>query len=122
MTKAMGTLLKLEEVGMFLLSIILFNQLDYPWWVFPACLLLPDISMIGYVMNLRIGAWIYNFFHHKLAVIITFIMGIWLNESVITLAGVILLGHSAMDRMFGIGLKYKDRFTHTHLSRIDTEF
>ena len=122
MTKAMGTLLKLEEVGMFLLSIILFNQLDYAWWVFPACLLLPDISMIGYVMNPKTGAWIYNSFHHKLVAIITFSIGLWLNVSVITLAGIILLGHSAMDRMFGIGLKYKDRFTHTHLSRTDTKF
>ncbi|MGB0176501.1 MAG: DUF4260 family protein, partial [Owenweeksia sp.] len=49
MTKEMNTLLKLEEVGQFLLSIILFSQLDYAWWVFPACILLPDLSMIGYV-------------------------------------------------------------------------
>ncbi|HAJ82707.1 MAG TPA: DUF4260 domain-containing protein, partial [Zunongwangia profunda] len=52
----MSNLIKLEEVGQFLLSLLLFNQLDYAWWVFPACLLLPDLSMLGYLINPKIGA------------------------------------------------------------------
>ena len=43
MTKEMKSLLTLEETGMFLLSIFLFSQLDYKWWMFPACLLLHDL-------------------------------------------------------------------------------
>ena len=54
----MNGLLRLEEVGQFLLSILLFNQLNYAWWVFPACILLPDLSMIGYLVNTKIGAWL----------------------------------------------------------------
>ena len=54
MTKNIENLLKLEELGQFLLSIILFNQLDYSWWVYPAFLLLPDLSMAGYLVNTRI--------------------------------------------------------------------
>ena len=38
-------------------------QLDFAWWVFPACILLPDISMIGYAINPKVGAQIYNFIH-----------------------------------------------------------
>jgi hypothetical protein len=121
MTKAMGTLIQLEEVGMFLLSILLFNQLDYAWWVFPAFLLLPDLSMVGYLINKKAGAWIYNFFHHKLLAVAIFGIGIWLDEPATTLAGIILFGHSAMDRMFGIGLKYEDDFGHTHLGRVKTD-
>lgn len=114
----MNTLLKLEELGQFLLSIILFNQLDYVWWVFPACLLLPDLSMIGYVVNTKIGAWLYNFFHHKLLAIAVWILGFCLNNSLLSLAGVILFGHSAMDRALGYGLKFNDDFKHTHLGWI----
>src|SRR5690554_7338962 len=62
----MKNLLKLEELGQFLLSIMLFSRLEYSWWIFPMCLLLPDLSMIGYLISPKIGAWMYNFFHHKL--------------------------------------------------------
>lgn len=118
MNTAMNNLLKLEELGQFLLSIILFNQLDYPWWVFPACILLPDLSMIGYLASAKIGALLYNFFHHKLVAITILIFGFWLNNPLLTLTGVILFGHSAMDRIFGYGLKFNDDFKHTHLGWI----
>ncbi|HMR19656.1 MAG TPA: DUF4260 domain-containing protein [Sphingobacterium sp.] len=114
----MKNLLKLEELGQFLLSIILFNQLEYAWWVFPACLLLPDLSMIGYLVNPKIGAWMYNFFHHKLVAVSVLSLGLWMNNASLTLAGVILFGHSAMDRIFGYGLKFNDNFKHTHLGWI----
>lgn len=114
----MNKLLKLEEVGQFLLSIILFNQLNYAWWVFPVCFLLPDLSMIGYLVNTKIGAWLYNFFHHKFVAIAVLILGFWLDKSAIMLTGIILFGHSAMDRIFGYGLKFNDNFKHTHLGWI----
>jgi len=118
MPQQITKLIKLEELGQFLLSIILFHQLDFAWWVFLACLLLPDHSMIGYVFNTKTGAMIYNFFHHKLLAILVFAVGLWLEHPGVTLAGVILFGHSAMDRMFGYGLKYTDDFKHTHLGWI----
>ena len=114
----MNNLLKLEELGQFLLSIILFSQLDYAWWIFPACILLPDLSMIGYLANPKVGAWLYNFFHHKLVAISVLVSGFWLNEPIIMLAGTILFGHSAMDRIFGYGLKFNDHFKNTHLGWI----
>ena len=118
MKKTMHNLLTLEEIGQFFLSIILFNQLDYAWWIFPACLLLPDLSMIGYLVDTKTGAWIYNLFHHKLVAITVLFIGFWLNHSILVLAGIILFGHSAMDRIFGYGLKFNDNFKNTHLGWI----
>lgn len=118
MTNGMKDLLKLEEVGQFLLSIALFSQLNYSWWYFPACLLLPDFSMIGYLFGSRTGAFIYNFFHHKLIAIAVIVIGYWYNNSVLVLIGIILLAHSSMDRILGYGLKYNDSFKHTHLGQI----
>lgn len=111
----MKNLLKLEELAQFALSIYIFTLLDYSWWVFPACLLLPDLSMVGYIVNTRVGAWLYNFFHHKLLALAVLITGAYLEQPWVVLSGVILFGHSAMDRLFGYGLKYPDSFKHTHL-------
>lgn len=114
----MKNLLKLEELAQLILAIILFNQLEYAWWIFIACILLPDLSMIGYLFNTKIGACIYNIFHHKLTGIAILSLGLWFNNSPLTLAGIILLAHSAMDRIFGYGLKFDDSFKNTHLGKI----
>ena len=114
----MNHLLKLEELGQFLLAIFLFGQLSYAWWVFPLFILLPDVSMIGYAVNPKIGAWMYNIFHHKLVAIVVYGLGLFLGSSWLMLVGVILFGHSAMDRIFGFGLKYADDFKHTHMGWI----
>ena len=114
----MNQLIKLEELGQFLLAIVLFNQLDYVWWVFLACILLPDLSMLGYLVNTKVGAWLYNIFHHKLPGLLLLMLGLWLAHPLLTLAGVILFAHAAMDRIFGYGLKYTDDFKHTHLGWI----
>ncbi len=114
----MNNLVKLEELGQFILAIFLFSHLDFAWWVFPACLLLPDLSMVGYLVNPSAGAWIYNFFHHKLVALLVLFWGFGADHEVISLAGVILFGHAAMDRIFGYGLKFTDDFKHTHLGWI----
>lgn len=114
----MKNLLQLEELGQFGFAIFLFTQLEFKWWLFPLCLLLPDISMVGYLINPKIGAWLYNFFHHKLLAIIVLILGFWLKIPIVGFTGIILLAHSAMDRIFGYGLKFEDDFKHTHLGLI----
>lgn len=114
----MKLLLTLEDIGEFLLAVFLFSRLDYAWWWFPALLLLPDLSMTGYLINTQIGAYLYNFVHHKALGIGVALVGFSLTSSTLMLAGVILFAHSAMDRIFGYGLKYTDSFKHTHLGWI----
>jgi len=114
----MKTTLKFEEVAQFILGIFLFSQLDYAWWVFPALLLLPDIGMIGYLIDTKAGAISYNLFHHKAIAIAFIILGMLFWGDFYTLVGVILFSHSAMDRVFGYGLKYPDSFNNTHLGKI----
>ncbi|MDP2189261.1 MAG: DUF4260 domain-containing protein [Sphingobacteriaceae bacterium] len=118
MTKSMQGLLRLEDLGAFLLSIFLFNQLDFAWWVYPSLLLLPDLSMLGYLYNAKVGAYVYNFFHHQLLGMLCWMLGMWLEAPELALAGLILFGHAAMDRLFGYGLKYNDSFHNTHLGWI----
>lgn len=114
----MKILVRLEEAAMFALTIYLFSRLSFDWWWYPALILAPDLSMIGYLVNTRIGAITYNFAHHKAVAIIVYIVGLSLGNEAWQLAGLILFGHSSMDRLFGYGLKYFDSFTHTHLGMI----
>ena len=114
----MKYLLKLEEALMFALSIFLFSRLDYAWWWYPVLLMTPDLGMLGYLGGPGLGALTYNFVHHKALSIAIFIVGVMLGNQPLQLAGVILFGHSSMDRVFGYGLKYADAFQHTHLGMI----
>jgi len=114
----MEATLKFEELAQFILGIFLFLQLDYAWWWFPILLFTPDIGAIGYLVNPKIGAFIYNIFHHKAVAILIGLVGFYFNSSLLILIGVILFSHAALDRIFGYGLKYPDSFNSTHLGRI----
>lgn len=114
----MKTVIKLEEVGLFLLGIFLFSLLKYQWWWFLALILVPDFSMIGYVFGNKTGAYAYNFFHHKGIAVLVYLTGIYLANDLVQLAGIILFAHASMDRIFGYGLKYEKGFKFTHLGEI----
>ncbi len=114
----MKKLLTLEEAAQFVLGIWLFSRLDFAWWWFPVLLFLPDLSMVGYLAGPGTGARVYNFFHHKLLAIVVLLAGYYLQNQTIQLAGVILFSHSALDRLFGYGLKLPQGFHHTHLGII----
>ena len=114
----MNNLIKLEEAALFILSIYLFSLLDYAWWWFPVLLLVPDLSMLGYLAGNKAGAYIYNLFHHRALAIAVYLLGIYMESEAVQLAGVILFSHSSMDRMFGYGLKYEKGFKFTHLGEI----
>jgi hypothetical protein len=114
----MKTTLRLEEALEFGLAIYLSQQLPYAGWLYAVLFLTPDISMLGYLINTRIGAMAYNLFHHKGIALVLYLLGALINSHSIMFAGLVLFGHSAFDRMAGYGLKYSDNFKHTHLGWI----
>lgn len=114
----MKTLISFEELAKLIMAYFLSIYIGYSWWVFLAWILSPDISMIAYVINTKIGAWVYNLFHHQAVAIFIGLLGIYLMSPQIEFIGLILFGHSAMDRALGYGLKYEDDFKHTHLGWI----
>ncbi|CDF80855.1 conserved hypothetical protein (DUF4260) [Formosa agariphila KMM 3901] len=114
----MKTILKLEEIAMLMLSVFLFSNLTFDWWWYLVLFFLPDAGFVGYVFNTRLGAFLYNILHHKGVAIVLYIAGaIWQIEA-LQLAGIIMFGHAAFDRIFDYGLKYTDSFHNTHLGHI----
>ena len=81
-------------------------------------LLTPDISMLGYLLNNKVGAMIYNLFHTYSLSIGLVICGLILSNETVLVIGIIWSAHIGMDRMIGYGLKYSTEFKDTHLNRV----
>lgn len=114
----MKKLIQVEEFAMMGLSIYGLYLLDVSWWFYLILLIGPDMSMLGYLAGEKIGAISYNLFHHKAIAISVFIIGLIINSWILQVLGIILFGHSSMDRILGYGLKYFTAFTDTHLGKI----
>ena len=108
----------MEEAAMLGLAIYLNSFLPFQGWVFWAWFLTPDLGMLGYLINPAVGAFTYNALHHKGIAILFYFAGFFFVIHELTLAGVVLFGHSSFDRIFGYGLKYPDNFKNTHLGWI----
>jgi hypothetical protein len=114
----MKSLLRIEELLMLALALYLFSGLNASWGLFALLFLTPDLSMIGYLINPRLGAWTYNFVHHKGLGITLYALGSLFSTPWLTFTGILLFAHSSFDRVFGYGLKHEDSFQNTHLGRI----
>ena len=88
-----------------------------PLWLLPA-ILVPDVSMLGYLANSRVGAMTYNAVHNWTLGLAALGLGWWLAVDPLLLAGALLLAHVGMDRAVGYGLKLPTDFRDTHLGRI----
>ncbi|WP_026956778.1 DUF4260 domain-containing protein [Algoriphagus vanfongensis] len=114
----MNTLLKLEEICLFVLGSFAFHLTGLSWWWMLGLFFLPDIGMLGYLIHEKAGAWTYNLLHHRGLAIVLYFSGYFLESIPLTLAGIILFSHAAFDRIFGYGLKYEKGFHFTHLGNL----
>jgi hypothetical protein len=77
--------------------------------------LLPDLTMLGCLRSPAIGAMIYNAGHCYISSVLLAVVGLIGGLSVVEPHAIIWMAHIAFDRLLGFGLKYTDRFAHTHL-------
>jgi hypothetical protein len=110
--------LRLDGGVIFVASIFLFAATHQPWWVYPVLLFVPDIFMIGYLRDTKVGAFSYNVGHSYFLPSLVVLIG-WEWHHILSIAvGVIWIGHIGMDRLLGYGLKYDDNFKNTHLGNL----
>jgi hypothetical protein len=120
----MKQILLLEEVAQCLLPLLLLyyiNDVHISWWLWIILFFSPDIGMLGYLINPKIGAISYNIFHHKAIAILLFVMGFFIDNRIndyLAIAGLLLYAHASFDRVFGYGLKHTDSFKNTHLGKL----
>ena len=81
-------------------------------------LLVPDVSMIGYLHNTRTGALTYNLVHTYALPVLLIVVCTATGTTLLLQLGLIWLAHIGMDRSVGYGLKYPNAFKDTHLGRV----
>jgi Domain of unknown function (DUF4260) len=112
-----GQLLRIEGAAILTTSLLCYQETHSRRIVFAALLLVPDLSLAGYLAGVKIGAPVYNLVHTLTGPVALigysiFAMHLWLLPY-----GLIWTAHIGMDRMLGFGLKYATRFNDTHLQR-----
>jgi Domain of unknown function (DUF4260) len=78
--------------------------------------LVPDLSMLGYAANARVGAITYNALHCYVGPLVLAGYSFGLHHLAILSLSLIWIAHIGLDRMLGFGLKYPTRFKDTHLN------
>jgi hypothetical protein len=88
------------------------------WSLFAVLFFLPDVSMVGYAANSRLGALLYNSIHTYVGPSLLGALAVlWLGPTALAVA-LVWAAHIGFDRGLGYGLKYSSAFEDTHLGRI----
>jgi len=107
--------LRIEGLAVLVAACVAYSMLGGTWGWFAALFLLPDLSMLGYLVNSKVGAAAYNAAHTTLAGLALAAMGLAVGSHAMLLGASIWVAHVGFDRALGYGLKYATAFGHTHL-------
>ena len=58
-----GGILRLEGAALLVASVLAYAQFGQGWELFAVLILAPDLSMIGYLRDPKLGAMVYNLAH-----------------------------------------------------------
>lgn len=106
---------KVESAVLFVALSATYYLLDFSWLVFVLLILMPDVSMAGYLFNPKTGAVVYNIGHSYVVPVVLLGGGVVLHFEWAVMGAIIWAAHIAADRALGYGLKLPAGFQHTHL-------
>jgi len=96
----------------------IYGSVDGSWPLLIPLLLLPDLSLLGFVGGPRLGSLTYNLVHNWVIGLAALGAGWALESTPLVLVGAVLVAHVGADRLLGYGLKYPTAFKDTHLQRV----
>lgn len=111
-------LLHLEGLAVLIASCVLYREIGASWAKFAILFLVPDLAMLGYLVNKTVGAWFYNSVHTYLAPFLLWLAVYFGNLPALLPICLIWIAHIGFDRVLGYGLKYDYDFKDTHLHRV----
>lgn len=112
------TLIKLEGLLVFLACLFLYMRLEASWTLFTLLWLLPDIGMVGFLKDTRLGSITYNLTHTYLSAAALLAIGYVAGNALAVSLAIIWLSHLGLDRFLGYGLKYPTHFKDTHIQHL----
>jgi hypothetical protein len=95
--------------------VVFYRALGGGWLMFGLLFLVPDLSMLGYLINRSLGAACYNAGHSYLSPGLLALVGLGLCSPIPYSLALIWVSHIGFDRLLGYGLKYPTGFGDTHL-------
>lgn len=111
--------LRAEGLAVLVLSLLLYRHFGASWWMFAGLLLLiPDLSMLPYLINPRAGSISYNVVHSYFLPLGLATVAIATHRVGMLPILAIWTAHIGMDRFLGYGLKYPTAFKDTHLGAL----
>ncbi len=111
-------LLRLEGGALFVAAVAFYWAVAGPWWAFAAAFLLPDLAILAYLGNPRVGAVVYNLVHTLVGPLALVVLAAVLAARGTGLVALVWIAHIGLDRLVGFGLKYPEAFRPTHLERV----
>jgi hypothetical protein len=111
-------LLRIEGGLILAASLICYREVHAGWILFAALILVPDISMVGYLAGVKTGAVMYNLVHTLTGPLILMGYSLFTTHLGFLPFGLIWTAHIGMDRLLGFGLKYPTTFKDTHLQHV----
>lgn len=116
---SVNLLLRLEGSFYAIAALLIYWQQGFSWWMFGLLILVPDLSMLGYLAGPRVGAICYNIVHSTvLPWALLFYCYLRPTDFIQALA-LIWFAHIGIDRALGYGLKYTTGFKDTHLGSLN---
>lgn len=109
---------RLESAAIFVLLLGFYYYYNLNWVILAIFILLPDISMVGYLKNPKLGAAIYNLGHNYFSPIVLFGLSVFFDFGFTSTLSIVWMIHIALDRMLGFGLKLPTGFKNTHLGKL----
>src|SRR5687768_15635552 len=109
---------KIESAAILIALLVTYYELGFSWLWFVLLILTPDVFMIGYLKNPKVGAIVYNIAHSYFSPVALWFLSHHLESPFWGAFAIIWGAHIAADRMLGFGLKLPDGFKHTHLGRL----
>src|SRR5580704_7610208 len=113
-----GLLLRLEGFVVLTVSFAAYHELNGNWLLFFLLFLWPDLFMLGYLANVRLGASLYNLVHTYTWPLLLGAAAVFEQWPNALLFALIWTAHIGIDRALGFGLKYPTFFKDTHLQRL----
>ena len=111
-------LLRAEGGIVFGASLLAYGEAGASWVLFVVLVLVPDLSMLGYLLGVRLGTALYNLVHALVAPLLLIALSIFYKQLWLLPYGLIWTAHIGVDRLLGFGLKYPTRFRDTHFERL----
>ncbi len=111
-------LLHLEGLVLLVSALVMYANQQFSWGTFALFLLTPDLAIIPYAINKRVGQIVYNLAHTIIFPLALVLYSVMTSNALGLQVSLIWFAHIGMDHLFGYGFKYPGSFKETHFSRI----